>query len=453
MRDLKILNARIPCFDTEGWTEADLLVHQGKIQRIGTVTEDTAKTIDAAGKVVSPGFIDIHAHEDSIHAGEYAFFTALCELRMGVTTKAAGNCGQTNDSIADFCGHLQEAGSPTNYMMFVGQNTLRERVGALDRYKPSTRKELDSMKRLLEEAKAFSPVGLSCGFEYAPGVTAEETVELLGALGEEGYLTSVHFREDGEASVDSIRELIDISRQSGYGIQMSHIGSCSATGYMVQALDALKEARRRGVDIAADCYPYTALCTGIGTAVFDDGCFERWGKDYSAIQLTEGPHKNQRCDRELFLKIRREQPGMSVVAFVMNQEEIDLAYKEPFVMAGSDCGFHRGCGHPRGAGTYPRILGRYVRERRVLSLLDALRKMTAQPARRLKLESKGQVKEGFDADLVIFDPDIILDRADFLMPTEAPQGISWVILNGRVAVEGTRVVNGSLGRYIPYRNR
>lgn len=451
MKDLKILNARIPCFDTGRFIESDLLIHQGKIQRIGTVTEDTANTIDAAGKVVSSGFIDIHAHEDPIDAGEYAFFTALCELRMGVTTKAAGNCGQTSDSISDFCRYLDKWGSPTNYMIFVGQNTLREQAGAGDRYKASTPIQLDHMKRLLAEAKEFAPIGLSCGFEYAPGVTSEETVALLSALGEEGYLISAHFREDGAASVDSIRELSNISRRSGYGVQMSHIGSCSATGYMSQALETLKEARQSGVDITADCYPYTAFCTGIGTAVFDEGCFEKWGKDYSAIQLTEGPYKNQRCSRELFERIRRDDPDMSVVAFVMNQEEVDLAYQSPFIMVGSDCGFSRGCGHPRGAGAYPRILGRYVRERKVLPLLIALEKMTAQPARRLKLETKGQVKEGFDADLVIFNPDTILDRADFLHPTETPEGIECVLLLGQVAVEGNRVKNHSLGRYIPYR--
>jgi len=453
MKDLKIINAKFPCFSTGEWRTADLLIHRGVIEKIGDAAEDTLRTIDAAGKVVSPGFIDMHAHEDPIRSEEYRFFTALCELRMGVTTKAAGNCGDNYDLLSDFVAHIEKNGSPTNYLMFLGQNTLRVRAGAADRYQPSTRQQLDRMKQMVQEAKAFSPVGLSCGFEYAPGVTAQETIELLGAFGDEGYLTSVHFRKDGPHSVETIQELVDISRASGYGIQMSHIGSCSAIGYMDQALNALKEARAQGVDIMADCYPYVAFCTGIGTAVFDEGCFDMWKKDYSAIQLTDGPFKNQRCTKELFEKTRKEHPEMSVVAFVMNEEEVEQAYREPFVMVGSDCGFNKGCGHPRGAGTYPRVLGRFVREKKVLTLMEALRKMTVLPASRLKLASKGQIEEGFDADLVIFDEHTVIDRADFDHPTEAPEGIDYVLVGGGVAVEGGQVVDGTLGRYVPYANR
>lgn len=450
MKDLKIVNARIPEFEMGTWREADLLIHGGIIEKIGSVREETGETIDAAGAVVSPGFIDIHAHEDPVDAGDYAFFTARCELRMGVTTMAAGNCGDNSDAIELFCKNLETQGSPVNYMMFIGQNYLRSRVGADDRYQPTHKAQLLQMKELLRKAEAFSPVGLSCGFEYAPGVTTEETVELLSAFEREGHLLSAHFREDGAASAQSIQELVQISRESGCGVQMSHIGSCSAVGYMKEALDTLLEARKQGVDIMADCYPYTAFCTGIGTAVFDEGCFEKWGKDYSALLVTAGPYQNQRCTEELFYKLRKEDPGLSVVAFVMNEEEVELAYQAPFVMVGSDCGFNRGCGHPRGAGTYPRVLSRYVREKKALTLISALEKMTYLPAQRLGLSRKGQVREGFDADLVIFDAERIQDRADFFSPTEAPEGVGFVLVNGRVAVRGTEIADGTLGCYVPY---
>ncbi|MGF6376245.1 N-acyl-D-aspartate/D-glutamate deacylase [Clostridiales Family XIII bacterium PM5-7] len=450
MKDLKILNAKIPDFEINSWETADILIDRGVITKIGTVCEDTKETIDANGMIVSPGFIDIHAHEDPVDAGEFKFFTAECCLRMGVTTKIAGNCGENFDSLAKFCSNIEKNGSPTNYMMFVGQNKLREMVGANDRYKPSTSKQLDQMKYLLAEAQKFNPVGLSCGFEYCPGVTTEETIELLNAFENEEHLISVHFRSDGADSLKSLDELIELNKRTGFGVQMSHIGSCSAVGYMSETLDYINKARNEGIDITSDCYPYTAFCTGIGTAVFDDGCFEKWNKSYDSIFVTGGKYKNQRCTKEIFEELRRDDPNMNVVAFVMNEAEIEMAYQAPYVMVGSDCGFVNGCGHPRGAGTFPRVLGRYVREKNIMSLMDALRKMTILPADRLNLKTKGEIKEGFDADIVIFDEHIIMDRADFENPTLHPEGIEYVLIGGEVAINRQKMINGRLGRYIAY---
>ncbi len=450
MKELKILNAKIPDFETDTWEVADILIDHGTILKVGTVDEDTLETIDAEGKIASPGFIDIHAHENALNGDAHDFFTAACEVRMGVTTKIGGNCGDSYNRLEDFCGRVNSQGSPTNYMMFVGQNSLREHAGADDRYKPSTKAQLDQMKRELAACRKYGPVGLSCGFEYAPGVTTDETVELLSALEEPGYLTSVHFRADGPDSVASIKELVEIQRRSGYGMQMSHIGSCSAVGYMRQALACIEEARGAGVDITCDCYPYTAFCTGIGTAVFDEASFEKW--DYSDLMVTAGPYKGQRCDKALFEKLRAEDPDLYVAAFVMNEPEVELAYQAPYVMVGSDCGFTDGGGHPRGAGTFPRVLGRMVRERGVLTMMDALRKMTVLPADRLNLKTKGEIREGFDADIVIFDENIIADCASYEQPTLPPDGISYVILGGQIAVKDKIMVNGTLGRFIPYQN-
>ncbi len=448
MKDLKILNARIPDYETNEFINADILIHDGKIEKIGLVNADTAKTIDAANKVVSSGFIDMHAHEDS---PEENFFTSACCLRMGVTTKIAGNCGEIYDTLENFYNRVNTIGSPTNYMMFIGQNTLREMTGADNRYKAATADQLDKMKLIVKDWRRYAPVGLSCGFEYAPGVTVDETCDLLKAFEEEGYMTSIHFRSDGSDSVESIEEMIEIYRHSGYKMQMSHIGSCSAVGYMADALGCLDKAREEGVDIMADCYPYNAFCTGIGTAVFDEESFKKW--DYKDLMLTDGPFKNQRCTKELFEKVRKETPELCVVAFVMNEPEIDMAYQKPYVMVGSDCGFHNETGHPRGAGTFPRVIGYYVRERKAMTLIEALKKMTVIPANRVNLKTKGEVKEGWDADLVIFDENTIIDRATFENPTLPPEGISYVIIGGQVAVKDNEIVNGKLGRYIPYKNR
>ena len=454
MKDLKIVNAKFPDFESNEWVNADILIHDGKIEKIGDVSEECKKVIDASGKIVSPGFVDIHAHEDEFKGNrEDDFFTAQRGLLMGVTTEIVGNCGDMYNSPETFVNRIDKEGSPVNYMTFIGQNFLREEVGAKDRYKASTDSQLDKMKMMFAEAKKFGPVGLSCGFEYAPGVTAEETVDLVKALDEEGYQISVHFREDGPKAPDSTRELVEISKATGYGIEMSHIGSCAAVGYMDETLNVIKEARAAGVDISTDCYPYNAFCTGIGTAVFDDGCFERWGKTYSDILILDGPYVNKRCNKELFEKLKKEDPDLHVAVFAMNSEEVDKALATPFVMVGSDCGFVNRHGHPRGAGAFPKVIREYVREKKILTLMDALRKMTVMPAERVNLKHKGRIKEGNDADIVIFDENNIADGATFENPTAAPVGIDYVIVNGHIAAEAGTVKADNCGKYIRYKNR
>lgn len=454
MKDLKIVNAKFPDFESNEWVNADILIHDGKMEKIGDVSEECKKVIDASGKIVSPGFVDIHAHEDEFKGNrEDDFFTAQRGLLMGVTTEIVGNCGDMYNSPETFVNRIDKEGSPVNYMTFIGQNFLREEVGAKDRYKASTDSQLDKMKMMFAEAKKFGPVGLSCGFEYAPGVTAEETVDLVKALDEEGYLISVHFREDGPKAPDSTRELVEISKATGYGIEMSHIGSCAAVGYMDETLNVIKEARAAGVDISTDCYPYNAFCTGIGTAVFDDGCFERWGKTYSDILILDGPYVNKRCNKELFEKLKKEDPDLHVAVFAMNSEEVDKALATPFVMVGSDCGFVNRHGHPRGAGAFPKVIREYVREKKILTLMDALRKMTVMPAERVNLKHKGRIKEGNDADIVIFDENNIADGATFENPTAAPVGIDYVIVNGHIAAEAGTVKADNCGKYIRYKNR
>lgn len=450
MNDLKILNARVPDYDADAFIFSDLLIDGGKIVKItaaGQMADEARETIDAAGQIAAPGFIDMHSHEDFPNEN---FFTSECCLRMGVTTKIAGNCGEMYDTLDRFVKRVNE-GSPTNYMMFIGQNTLREMAGAEDIYSPANAEQIEKMQEIIRSWKQYGPAGLSCGFEYAPGVTIEETEELYRAFGDSSYMISVHFRSDGPKAAESTKELVEICRRTGAKMQMSHIGSCSAVGYMQETLDVLDDARREGIDIMADCYPYNAFCTGIGTAVFDEEAFEKW--DYADLMLTDGPYRGQRCTKELFEKVRRETPEMSVVAFVMNEPEIDLAYVQPYVMVGSDCGFINQCGHPRGAGTFPRVLGYYVRERKVMPLMEALKRMTVMPAQRMNLSGKGQIKEGYDADLVIFDEKTIADRATFEEPTLPPEGISCVILNGQTAVKNNQIVNNKLGRYIPYKNK
>jgi N-acyl-D-amino-acid deacylase len=451
MTTLKIINGKIPNFDEMKLEEKDVLIKDGKIEKIGKIEEEADQVIDAKGKVVSPGFIDIHMHEEVIENVEDPYFTSYYELKMGTTTCVGGNCGNNRQSVKEFKDYIDKNGAPVNYLSFIGHNYLRNQVGIEDRYRAATDEEIEKMKELIKETLPLGILGISYGIEYSPGIDFKELVEITKALDSKDYLLSAHYRSDGEKSVESIEEMVKISTESGVPMQIAHIGSCSAFGFMKETLDMIKEYQDKGADVMADCYPYDAFATFIGSAVFDDGCFERWDKTYSDILLTEEPMKNVRCDKETFEKARKEYPNMIAAAFVMREEEVIEALKAPFVFVGSDSLFRKDMGHPRGAGSFPRVLGRYVREMGELPLIDALWKMTLGPAERLSLSHKGQIKEGMDADITIFDPDTVEDGATFAEPTLPPVGISHVILGGKVAVENNEVKEGRLGRFIKFK--
>lgn len=368
---------------------------------------------------------------------------------MGVTTGVVGNCGDNQQGIKDFFNFIDKNGSPMNYMTFLGQNYLRNIVGIEDRYRSGTKYEVEKMKKLIVESVfEIGAIGISFGLEYSPGVTFEEILELCESVGEEDILLSAHYRKDAKKGVESIRELINISEITGKPMQVSHIGSCVGFGNMKEGLNEIEKAIEKGVDIAADCYPYNAFSTRIGSAVFDEGCFENWDAKYGDILLTEEPYKGIRCSEEIFYKVRKDYPDMLVVAFAMNEEEIVEALKAPFVYIASDGLYNRGQGHPRGAGTFPRVLGKYVRDEKKLEFIDTLKKMTKFPADRLGLRNKGEIKEGMDADIVIFDFDKVEDYATFKNPTLPPKGIEYVLVNGSIAVEKNKIINKRLGKAI-----
>ncbi|MGM0437547.1 MAG: N-acyl-D-amino-acid deacylase family protein [Bacillota bacterium] len=450
MFDMVINNGEI-IDPKDGVYKANIGVKKNKIKKISKDELKGKKIIDAESEMISPGFIDIHMHEDNFKNGKIKFEIFNNMVQMGVTTAIGGNCGLGDSNIGNYLDVLEEESPPLNYAGMIGHGSLREKVGCNDRYGKASQKEILEMKNLLKMGLEDGAIGLSFGLEYTPGATIMEMIELSKVVANySNRLVAAHYRFDANRSLEAIAEMIIIARETGVKFQISHIGSCAAFGQMETALEMIKAANEAGVDIMADVYPYDAFSTYVGSAVFDEGCFEKWGVDYSAIKVTEGKYKGQRCNKEIFEYIRENEPDDLVVAFVMEEKEVLKAMQHPLVMIASDGILNEGQGHPRAAGTFPRVLGKYVREEGKLELIKAIDKITRMPAERAGLSNKGRVKEGYDADLCIFDYDKIIDKATFNSPTKKPEGIKEVIVGGTSVVDNGNLVDKYPGSVLFY---
>lgn len=458
MLDILIKNGLCPDFEKGIMAEKHVGLKDGKIAWIGeadvtSAAEDMPEAkeiIDASGKVVSPGFIDIHMHEEDFAKEGKDYVISRMMLDMGVTTAVGGNCGVQYQPLSDFKAIIEEhGGAPVNYIMLAGYNSYRTGLG-IGRYENASQQQMEQLKESMKKEIEEGAWGISFGIEYDPGITYDEMLFACGASEDPNHLMAAHYREDCIGSIAPIEEMVKLSSEIPQKFQISHLSSCSAMGMMKESLDCINKAMETNPKLNYDTYPYNAFSTHMGSAVFEDGCLEGWGKDYDSILLTDDPYKNVRCTEEIFKKVRQEYPNMLAVAFVMNEDEIAAAIANPNGMVASDAIINHGNGHPRAAGTFPRVLGKYVREEKVLPMVDALRKMTFEPAKRLGLETvKGQILVGADADLTVFDPETIIDCADWTH-LEAPKGIEYVFIGGEKAIERGTKINERLGKFVPY---
>ena len=427
----------------------DIWIDEGRISSPG---QQADQVIYAEGKVVCPGFIDIHMHEDPVDSqgrlesyDEKSVFA--CMLHMGVTTAVAGNCGENKYDPADYLDIVDRDGAPVNVAMLAGHSWFRRKAGCGDKYSPATLSQQERMAADMEEALGRGCIGISYGIRYEPGMDMRELIRTAEGCRKSGKLVAAHIRDDADFVFDAAREYLDAGAELGVPLQLSHIGSMAGFGQMRDFLSLVDEYRDRGVKVGCDCYPYDAFSTGIGSATYDEGWRERYGCDYDAVELCEGEYKGVRCTEELFNKVRREHPSGITVCHVMRQDEVDMAYQHPGVMVASDSTLNRGQGHPRACGCFPRVLSRYVRAG-VLSMEEAIARMTVMPARQLGLKNKGSLQVGMDADVVIFDPETIQDMATFGSPLTPPSGVDRVIVNGVPALRDGQIIRRRSGRAV-----
>ncbi len=433
----------------DGIYPANLGIEKNRIASIGPEIMKGKREVEADGCYVSPGFIDLHSHENALKNGSIEKGIFESSVLMGVTTTVGGNCGMGPVALNDYRQAIEQHGAPLNYAALSGHALLREAAGCTDRYGQATKKQVEKMDGMLRQALQEGASGLSVGLEYTPGASTEEVLELSKTVAEyDDRLIAVHYRFDGERSLEAVAELIIVARETGARMQISHLGSGTAFGKTDEALSMIESAYNAGIDVGFDVYPYDAFCSLIGSPVFDDGCLERWGVDYSAIKVVEGKYSGKICTPEIFMDKRTHEPQSMVVAFVMDEEEIIRAMQHPMAIIASDGRIISGQGHPRSAGTFPRVLGQYVREQGCLDLVDAINKMTGMPAERLRLGSRGRIREGFFADLTVFDYDQINDRATYEEPTLSPDGIKAVVVNGVEVVKGSKMTGNLPGVFL-----
>lgn len=429
--------------------KANIYIEDGKISRITSGEPAADQVIDASGLIVCPGFIDIHMHEDKVDGTSGRIQTSMSRsaLHMGVTLDIGGNCG---DNVCDpdkFLDMADEDGAPVNIGLLVGHTFLRNRKGRKDKYKPVTANDLKDMTEACSVFLEKGCLGVSFGVKYVPGTTWDEIISLCRLCQKDDKLVASHVRADVDGVFDAAAELARMGAEAGVKVQFSHIGSMGGYGQMEKLLKDIEGYRRQGVDMLCDCYPYNAFSTGIGETTYDDGFLESYQSDYGSILIVNGKYKGMRCTKEIFEELRLTAPDTATVGYFMKAEDVARALMSPLVMLGSDGVREDGLGHPRASGSFARFISDYIRPGRI-SLSEGVRKMTTMAAERLNLPCKGNLMQGSDADIVIFDMKRVKDKATYEDGQIPPEGFEWVLIGGEVALRHDKIVNDRLGRSV-----
>jgi len=459
---------------------ADLGIEDGKIFAIGKIgTSKAREVIEASGKYVVPGFIDMHTHCENIAHEQLK--AGLNYLTQGVTTVVTGNCGSGTYNVSKYFLKLKEQGMGLNVVHLVGHGTVRAKVLKSEDRAPN-REELTRMQSFVRTAMEEGAAGLSSGLFYAPGSYAEteEIIALCEVVSEFDGIYATHVRDESTYTIGleaSIEEAIAIGEKSGVPVQISHIKALGKPvwGKAAQVCTIIEEARNRGLQIYADQYPYNASSTSLVAAVVprwvqadgklrerlqDQALLSRikeemkanidrrggadtlvissfprkkdWeGKSLEEISTLLGKSEVEAAIELIFLG------GPSVVSFNQSDADVEYFMQKPYVMTGSDgqiTFFGKAMPHPRNYGTFPRKIRRYVLEKKIISMEQAIRSASGLPAEMLKFRDRGLIRESYAADIVVFDPEMIWDKATFAEPHQYSKGIDFVLINGQMVI-------------------
>ena len=430
---------------------ANVRVGGDTIVAVGDLAPDPDdRVIDGTGLVLAPGFIDTHNHSDEGLESQPGAFT---QVSQGITTVLVGQDGGSPFSLRDYLERRTEAPAAVNVAALVGHATVRRRVMGDDFRRESTPDEILRMEALVDREMRAGAMGLSSGLEYEVGgyAATDELVALARVTARHGGFYISHIRDEAERTIEAVLEAIEIGERAGLPVQITHIklGTIGVWGKAPEVVAIIEAARGRGVDVTADAYPYLAWSSNlkvlvpnrrwidpasVGKALEDVG----GGRNIQITRLPKFPqYVGRRLDEiaaeegigevDLYIRIVGDEDA-GVIGHTMDREDMREFYRQPWVMVASDGGI--GAPHPRGAGTFPRVLGRFVREEGWLTLPEAIRKMTSLPAVRLGLEDRGMIRPGMKADLVLFNPETVIDRATFDEPQRIARGVHVVFVNG-----------------------
>jgi N-acyl-D-amino-acid deacylase len=494
--DVVIINGRIVDGTGNPWLYGSVAIKGDRIIKVGAVdAQRAARVIDAKGMIVAPGFVDVHTHVEASLADNP---TADNFAHMGVTSVVTGNCGSSSIQVGDFLAQLESKGISVNVSTLVGHGSVRREVMKEEDRDPRP-EELDRMREIVDRAMREGAVGMSTGLIYVPGTYAKtaEVVELAKVVARHGGIYATHMRDEGNKVTDSIKETLAIGEQAGLPVDISHfkVSSKKQWGASLVTCRMVDEARARGQQVTVDQYVYTASSTSLST-MLPSWALEGGGE--KARRRLDDPQTRARVKRDMIDAIRKSgfkdfsyavvagyaadhsYEGRSITEITkaargkagpdeeaeqiitmylagsagmiyhkMSEADVERIIAQPYTMIASDSGVIRmnnGAPHPRGYGNNARVLASYVRDKKLIKLEDAVRKMTSLPAATFGLWDRGLIRPGMAADIVVFDETKVADLATFDHPHQYAAGFAFVVVNGKLVIEDGKHTRATPGR-------